>query len=359
MEDRPVEDTLPSDRGTTPRSHVVSQAIKAWTRQLVDLGGRNNLLYFRDLKVGTLDITVPARSVAGEQLLSGKPVRLSHLFTDPVDRKDAAKRARTLHAKAIENLEERGLQTLHVGFGLATWKSDRSASTPNAPVALYSLSLSPIGAAREDFVLELEPEPEFNPTLAHLMLTDFGLHHGSWESDSATEPDRTGQSLVDLATRSYEAAPGFGIADRLVVGNFSYAKLPMVLDLQGTQSSIEEHDLLSAIAGDEEARSALREKHRIAEELAIPVVPPPADEFLILDADSSQSRVVGAGVSGADLVVIGPPGTGKSQTISNLIATLAARGRSVLFVAEKRAAIDAVIDRLERRNLGGSRHGPS
>jgi AAA domain len=78
---------------------------------------------------------------------------------------------------------------------------------------------------------------------------------------------------------------------------------------------------------------------------------PPADEFLVLDADASQSYAINCGVRGADLVVDGPPGTGKSQTIANLIATLSARGERILFAAEKRAAIDAVLDRLNRVGL--------
>ena len=57
-------------------------------------------------------------------------------------------------------------------------------------------------------------------------------------------------------------------------------------------------------------------------------------------------------LAGRSLVVHGPPGTGKSQTIANLIAALVARGRKVLFVAEKRAAIDAVLSRLKSADLG-------
>src|SRR5258707_730751 len=80
---------------------------------------------------------------------------------------------------------------------------------------------------------------------------------------------------------------------------------------------------------------------------------PPADDYTILDADSSQRSAIDMVVRGQSLVIHGPPGTGKSQTIANLIAALVARGRKVLFVAEKRAAIDAVLSRLKGVELGG------
>ena len=79
---------------------------------------------------------------------------------------------------------------------------------------------------------------------------------------------------------------------------------------------------------------------------------PPADEFLVLDADSSQNYAINAVLAGQGLIIKGPPGTGKSQTIANLVSSLVARGKRVLFVAEKRAAIDAVTKRLHQRKLG-------
>src|SRR3954469_7364593 len=70
-----------------------------------------------------------------------------------------------------------------------------------------------------------------------------------------------------------------------------------------------------------------------------------------MDADSSQNFAINKVLCAQDLVIKGPPGTGKSQTISNLVSCLVARGKTVLFVAEKRAAIDAVLKRLEHVGL--------
>src|SRR4029434_3123253 len=108
--------------------------------------------------------------------------------------------------------------------------------------------------------------------------------------------------------------------------------------------------LFAAIAGDPAACAQIR--RQVGEvSPGQPDRTPPQDEFLVLDADPSQNYVINAAVAGRNLVVQGPPGTGKSQTISNLISTLAARGQSVLFVAEKRAAIDAVVGRLAAAGL--------
>ena len=82
-----------------------------------------------------------------------------------------------------------------------------------------------------------------------------------------------------------------------------------------------------------------------------PDIEPPENEFLVVDADASQNRAINRILAGESLVIWGPPGTGKSQTIANLIAALIAQGKRVLFVAEKRADIEVVVARLRRVGL--------
>jgi len=162
----------------------------------------------------------------------------------------------------------------------------------------------------------------------------------------------TGNEVARWLKAEAAAVPGFDISTEMVVGTFSYMKLPMVRDLEDAYEILVAHDLVAALAGDDDARSSLRERYaQVAVSLEDPNHTPPADEFLILDADSSQNYAINAVLAGQDLIVRGPPGTGKSQTIANLIATLAARGQRVLFVAEKRAAIEAVLKRLDQVGL--------
>ena len=343
------ESVVPSGRG-----RLVNQAVKVWTGELVDLTGRNTLLYYRDLKQGTLDLG--PGSVASvlyvEALLSSRRVRLSELFSADA-LVAAARRARTVKAKATENFEERGLRTMFLAWGMATWSNSRSAATPAAPVLLRQADLSARGGAGEDFDAALPGEWELNPTLFHMLKADHGMDLAKEDIlrllDEDSEPPNA-TPLFERLVKECSDIAGFSVTPRVVLGNFSYAKLPMVLDLENATDTLLASELICAIAGDEQARAAIRARHPNVSPNR-PDITPPAHEFLVLDADASQSYAINCAMQGADLVVEGPPGTGKSQTIANLIADLSARGQHVLFVAEKRAAINAVLDRLGRVGL--------
>lgn len=343
------------DAAGSSRLNAIQRAQEVWKGQLVDLGGRNTLLYYRDLKVGTLDLGPgsAANPAAVTELLASVPVALTDLFGIG-GRPEASKRARTISAKAAENFDERGLRTLHLAWGMATWTNERSAAVPAAPVLLRQAALSPRGRAEESFELALPGEWELNPTLAYMLRNEFNVEVGPGElldlldegGDGAPDPS----ALFERIGKNASTVPGFAISPRVVLGNFSYAKWEMVKDIENGMDALVASDLLCAIAGYEPAAQAVRDR-----QVTVPVSEPdrvaPADEFLVVDADASQSYAINAVVAGSDLVVEGPPGTGKSQTIANLVATLAARGKKVLFVAEKRAAIDAVLDRLSKVGL--------
>ena len=201
----------------------------------------------------------------------------------------------------------------------------------------------------DDFEIDLGPEVEFNPVLREYLRSEQAIEVDAEALADLAEVGNTFDPYPVYAALGHECArvPEFGIAPRLVLGTFSYAKLPMVADLALQGGSLADHDVVAALAGDEQALAAVR--------LRLPDSDPdpdPEHEHLVLDADSSQHAAIEAVRAGAHLVVKGPPGTGKSQTIANLIATLAAEGKSALFVAEKRAAIDAVLRRLDRLGLG-------
>ena len=113
-------------------------------------------------------------------------------------------------------------------------------------------------------------------------------------------------------------------------------------------ATISEHPLIRSLLADGFTGS----DNLVDEEANIDPVIPPAEMLHILDCDSSQALAIHEVRRGKNLVIQGPPGTGKSQTIANIIAAAVKDGKSVLFVAEKMAALDVVKRRLDDRGVG-------
>ncbi len=331
-----------AEQAAARRAELTATAQARWVSALTDLGGRNTLLYYKDRRAGTLDLG-PADPVALSQFLTSGTTRLTRLFRDADVRADAIRRAQAIYRKARELAEERGLAASYLATGMACW--DELFLYPAAPVLLRGLTITPTRAARDDFDLALDESAEVNPVLLHKLSTVYGVDTDGLARCHA-DPQTLHARLAELASAA--EIPGFEITGRQVIGTFTYAKLPMVRDLQKAGDLLNDCDVVAAIAGDPQAQASLADTGGPAPLLD---AVPPADDYCVLDADSSQRRAIDAVVAGQSLVIHGPPGTGKSQTIANLIASLVARGRKVLFVAEKRAAIDAVLTRLKAAEL--------
>jgi very-short-patch-repair endonuclease len=366
------------------RAELITAAQTKWIAALTDMGGRNTLLYYKDRRASTLDLAA-ADPQALDRFLASGSTRVTRLFRDPDVRADAIRRTGAIYRKARELAEERGINAGYLAVGMARW--DELFLEPAAPVLLRGLTIAPTRARHDDFDLALDDESEVNPVLLHKLATVFGAETGGLAGEQVTDPELVYERLRRAAKDA--DVPGFDIIGRKVIGTFTYAKLPMVRDLQGAGELLADSDVVAAIAGDPEAQAGLVQDRPAgagaddagtgragadprtgdagaeaepppldAEPPPLDAEPPPLDaeppedDYTVLDADSSQSSAINAVLRGGSLVIHGPPGTGKSQTIANLIATLVARGRKVLFVAEKRAAIDAVLSRLKGVGLG-------
>src|SRR5262245_10957482 len=122
------------------REALIAGALRRWVDALTDLGGRNRLLYYKDLRLGTLALE-SADPVQMEQLLAVGKVRLSRLFPDEEAQAEAIRRVRAIHRKARELIEERGINATYLATGMATWKEEQRS--PTAPVLLRALRLVP------------------------------------------------------------------------------------------------------------------------------------------------------------------------------------------------------------------------
>jgi very-short-patch-repair endonuclease len=334
------------------RRGFVDTARQQWIRKLIDPSRRNNLLYFRQLKKGTLDLT-GASGDSFAAFFAGTSVPVSKLFAEEPERLEEV--VREIARRALSNFEEKGLQTLFVALGIATWQVDDGGRAPESPILLLPVSLNPQGRASRSFSLARTGPPQVNLVLLHSLSTQFGVNVApddlllilnGVDETGAFDPQTLYNQLIKLCRN----VKGFSIRPAAYLGNFAFQKMAMVKDLQECGTELAAHDLIAAIAGDITARSAVgaRDCELNPKELD---KTPPDNEFFVLDADSSQQCAVDAVLKGQNGVIHGPPGTGKSQTIVNLIASMAATGKRVLFVAEKRAALNVVLDRLKEVGL--------
>lgn len=349
------------------RESLVAASRDAWKTRLIDLSRRNNLLFYRPLVNGTLEL--PISSELTDFLATGEAVPLSELLADE---ELPAANIRTIARKGLENLEEKGLSTLFLALGRCSWTAEDGGRDPFAPILLIPVTLKFKGHDIQSTAIEIAGDLEVNPVLIHFLNEKLNVKISAEDVLDTYRPDIENQvydftstddgpeelsidfegvleflfeGVLELLTTRAKKVPGFSAKPFAVVGNFSFQKLAMVKDLENLTGDLISNDVVAAIAGDAGARAKLSTLQVDVDPKGLDLVSPDL-EFAVMEADSSQQTAISGIVAGQSAVVHGPPGTGKSQTITNLIATLAAHGKKILFVAEKRAALEVVKSRL-------------
>jgi predicted DNA-binding WGR domain protein len=161
---------------------------------------------------------------------------------------------------------------------------------------------------------------------------------GAVEQESGAKVNGGGGPARVVATNPYDWV--FDMCN-MVVGNFNYKKMSLVRDYNLVIDQRLRHHTFDALFGEQPR--------------AFPEHPfdgnRPDDWYHVVTADPTQTRAILQSRAGYSYIIQGPPGTGKSQTITNLIADFVARGKNILFVCEKRAALDVVYHRLKQVGL--------
>lgn len=255
-----------------------------------------------------------------------------------------------INREAIRSKEETGVNYLHLALGFVEWRDKEGSKKPLlAPLMLIPIRIERGFDERQGkyafSAAWTEEEVKFNISLAKRIENDFGVRIPRFESDE--EPEKYFARVAD----SIRAKSEWRMKRECVVGFFSFHKLMMYNDLEAWTQQDDFHDqsvISQLVCGsDSEADVSYVNEYAI-DDLAKKDDP----VTLVLDADSSQHSALLDICQGQNLVIEGPPGTGKSQTITNAIAALVAQGKSVLFVAEKLAALNVVKTKLDNLGLG-------
>ena len=286
------------------------------------------------------DDSLQQEQVRAESLLKERTVEVELAPTERVQRLQA------LATSARTAVEETGANNLYLAIGALAWESD--GSRLHSPLILIPVNLERTG---DDFRLILDETGASTPNYSFLdrFARDTGIELTELRTPRLDEHGIDLRATLDgVRDRLRRAGWDDVVTATVHLGLFRFSTYRMWKDLEDHWPTIAANPLVAHLM------SGGRQ------DFVDPVGP--ADRGLDIDeatqnlplaADSTQARIVADAVAGRSLVVEGPPGTGKSQTVSNLIFRALATGRSIMFVAEKKSALDVVARRLrEETGIG-------
>ncbi|MHA1520201.1 MAG: DUF4011 domain-containing protein [Promethearchaeota archaeon] len=361
-----------------------------WKQYLLDLSRRNFQLNFSPSSKRTIEIISPSLGETFEKLV-GEEKRL-HFYPvfhpdtiikekDPTAQisEENSERIKTEHEEALflvlENppsnqlvarlndkvlehrssrlfeknehfIEEKGVNALFFCFGLLKWKAKSSDDQIYSPILFIPIRISRVSVKSLHSVEALDENVIINPSLHHKLKLDFNIELPSYTGEYSKA--RVLEFLLNLSTL-FESKPTWEITHRTFVSFFAFNKIPLFQDLVSYKKFYYQHPFIRPLAelaplSQNIDISALSEEITNNDEYI--------NVFSVLDVDYSQMQAISYIEKGYSCVIRGPPGTGKSQCIANIIAESLSNQKKVLFVAQKSAALEVVKARLDKTGIG-------
>lgn len=344
-----------------PLLNVKSSALKLYCP---DLGGLEDKLaaeeQFNFLAAEDTGLDNPERSSENFLLSSGDDLHrefaLDQLGRNRVVVNDSKRRMEAklveLLRKAKNDLEEGGSNTLYLAIGMLRWReTPESDKSYRAPLILLPVKLDRRSAQAPVTMRQLpDEEPLFNLTLIEMLQTDYDINLDILRHD--LPEDESGIDVVkvwNMVRDAIKEQKGFIVVEEIVLGSFSFAKYLMWKDLRDRTELLKQSPFVEHLV--DRPTEAYQQETSFIPRDEVDQKVSPAEFFAPLNCDSSQTVAVAASAKPQDFVLEGPPGTGKSETIANIICHNLAIGRKVLFVAEKMAALQVVYRRMEKIGL--------
>ncbi|WP_316839083.1 DUF3320 domain-containing protein [Pedobacter gandavensis] len=391
-----IEEDAPKERvNLSPEAVAIGQKLVAvdridvskqrmWERKLLDLTLRNSLLNVRMTKSVIQFITIDTGKLEdalanGEEFqILGKPtdwnnsVRDSGVYqsihhSDPiadlVGHELSHKRLRTylsdldlgasmthLYRSSRTAMEENGANTLFIGLGMLKWyETDASERARYAPLLLLPVEIIRKSAQKGYVIRSREEETIVNITLLEMIRQDFGITIGGLETLPKDENGVDVKAIFNVIRQAIMSKSRWDVEEQALLGTFSFSKFILWNDIHNNADQLCRNKVVaSLVSGKLEWQP---EENATLAEISDGLLHP-ATVALPISTDSSQLQAIISSAQGKSFVLHGPPGTGKSQTITNIIANALYAGKKVLFVAAKKAALEVVEKRLEAIGIG-------
>ena len=363
-------DEIDIDRPAKVDKHTI------WERKLLDLSLRNNLINIHEKK-GVLQLIGSGSEVAVGMLedgvgfnIFGMPLgwigktRYNGIYQeiateDPLysfafkEIKDSRFHSFSAEAPTIlaldairkearHYLEENGANTLYLTVGALKWMDEESETPHFAPILLIPVEITKatwsIRWTGEDITANL--------TILEKLRQQDGISVPGLD----TLPEKDGhvdvRKVMSTIRRAVMDKKGWDVEELMFLGSFTFNKFIIWNDIHVNRKMLDAHPAVSSLVD-----GRLKVKDIQLPEGTVDVLCPSARILQPISADSSQLRAIRDAAAGRSFVMHGPPGTGKSQTITNIIANSLYNGKRVLFVSEKKAALEVVQRRLEEIGL--------
>ena len=363
-------------------SEVKVTKMMLWERKLLDFSLRNNLLNMRlgkkiiplvSFSVGRLeDFLQDGKSFQVYPFpLEEKPkLELNGMFTSEKyfrleefiknglinnklysfkaedDLKDALK---YVYRTSRTSIEENGANNLYLVLGVLKWyETERSEQPRMAPILLLPIEIIRGGGLAGYTIRTRDEEIALNITMVELLKQQHNVNLSALDELPKDDHGVDVPKIFAIIRDKIRDKKGWDVLNESIIGLFSFNKFVMWNDIHSNPDKIMDNDIIASFV---DGKLRINNGTESTDARELDKKKKPEDYTLPVDVDSSQLEAVIDSGEGKSFILYGPPGTGKSQTITNMIANALYKGRRVLFVAEKMAALSVVQSRLEKIGL--------